>query len=212
MIHTLPKLTYSYDAMEPHIDARTMEIHYSKHHRGYVDKLNKALEGHPVFNSMELNELLASLDRVPNVIRDAIRNNGGGHANHTLFWTIMGPGGGGEPDGELAAKIKATFGSFEQFRQRFTDAALNRFGSGWAWLCTDDEDRLVIESTPNQDNPIMYGHWPMLGLDVWEHAYYLKYQNRRADYVAAWWNTVNWEKVAEWYAAENRCAQSASRV
>jgi superoxide dismutase, Fe-Mn family len=208
MSHELPKLGYRFDALEPYIDARTMKIHYSGHHAGYVQKLNRTLADYPALRVVEIDELLASLETLPDVIRTSVRNNGGGHANHSLFWTILGPDGGGEPEGELSAEIKAAFGSFEQFQKRFTASALNRFGSGWAWLSLDHNDKLMIENTPNQDSPLMYGRRPVLGLDLWEHAYYLLYQNRRADYVAAWWNTVRWDQVARWYAGEKWWTES----
>jgi Fe-Mn family superoxide dismutase len=197
MAHTLPPLQYDYGALEPHIDARTMEIHHTKHHQTYVNNLNTALEKAPNLQDKSLEELLGNLEAVPESIRTAVRNNGGGHWNHTMFWQIMGPNAGGEPTGALADAIKASFGSFDQFKEKFAAAALGRFGSGWAWLIADGRN-LTIESTPNQDNPIMEGKRPpILGLDVWEHAYYLKYQNRRADYISAWWQVVNWEAVAE---------------
>jgi len=201
MAHELPALDYSYDALEPHIDARTMEIHYTKHHAGYVSKLNAALEGHDDLAAMDLNDLLAGIDEVPEDIRTAVRNNGGGHANHTLFWSIMGPNGGGEPAGTLAEAITATFGSFSAMQEKFDAAAATRFGSGWAWLVVDEKGSLAVYSTPNQDSPVMQGHTPILGLDVWEHAYYLHYQNRRPDYISAWWNVVNWEQVVRNYEA-----------
>ncbi len=197
----LPKLPYEYVALEPHIDARTMEIHHSKHHNAYTTNLNKALEAHADLQGKSINELLANnLAIVPEAIRNAVRNNGGGFANHNLFWEIMGPGKGGEPGGELGAAIASTFGSFATFKEQFAAAGVGRFGSGWAWLIADG-GKLAITSTPNQDTPIMEGKTPILGLDVWEHAYYLNYQNRRPDYIAAWWNVVNWDKVAELYAA-----------
>lgn len=199
MAFTLPPLPYAYDALEPYIDARTMEIHYTKHHQGYVDKLNKALEGHPELQNKSIEDLLRGINEVPEAIRTAVRNNGGGHANHSLFWTIMKSNGGGEPTGELAEAIKTTFGSFEAFREKFSAEAAGRFGSGWAWLVVDENGKLQVYSTPNQDSPYMQGHTPILGLDVWEHAYYLKYQNRRAEYIQNWWNVVNWEQVAQYY-------------
>ncbi|MBX7167586.1 MAG: superoxide dismutase [Pirellulales bacterium] len=196
--HSLPPLPYPYDALEPHIDARTMEIHHDKHHQAYVDNLNKALDGHPDLAKLPVDELLADLSKVPEAIRMAVRNNGGGHANHTLFWTLMSKQGGGEPKGKLADAIKESLGGFAKFKEDFTKAAMTRFGSGWAWLVAGN-GKLEIISTANQDTPVSEGKLPLLGLDVWEHAYYLKYQNRRADYVAAWWNVVNWDAVSERY-------------
>jgi len=202
MAYTLPPLPYAYDALEPHIDARTMEIHHTKHHQTYINNVNAALEGSPLA-SKTVEALISDLNAVPENIRTAVRNNGGGHANHSLFWTIMKPRGGGEPSGDLAAAIRSAFGGFNQFREQFTKAALGRFGSGWAWLSVD-HGKLIIESTPNQDSPLMEGRIPILGLDVWEHAYYLKYQNRRNEYVAAWWNVVNWDEVARRFAEARR--------
>jgi len=196
--HELPALPYAYDALEPHIDAQTMEIHHSRHHATYVNNLNAALEGHEALQQKTVEELISDLNSVPESIRTAVRNNGGGHANHTLFWEIMGPNGGGKPTGALADAINETFGSFEKFQEEFTKAAVGRFGSGWAWLVLDG-GKLAIMSTPNQDNPLMEGKIPILGIDVWEHAYYLKYQNRRPDYIAAWWNVVNWDAVNQRY-------------
>jgi Fe-Mn family superoxide dismutase len=196
MAHELPALPYAYDALEPHVDARTMEIHHGKHHAAYVNNLNKALEGHADLEQKSITELLADLALVPQSIRTAVRNNGGGHFNHSLFWKIMQKGGGGEPAGELADAIRSTFGSFDEFKTRFSQAAATRFGSGWAWLYVAD-GKLEMISTANQDSPVMEDGKPILGLDVWEHAYYLKYQNRRPDYVQAWWNTVNWRAVEE---------------
>ena len=196
MAYDLPNLPFSYDALEPHIDARTMEIHYSKHHAGYVAKLNAALEKHPDIQGQSVEDLIKGIAGVPEGIRTAVRNNGGGHANHSLFWTVMGPGGGGEPGGKLADAIQSTFGNFTTFKEQFSAAAATRFGSGWAWLVASG-GKLTVESTPNQDSPLMEGRTPILGLDVWEHAYYLKYQNKRPDYVAAWWNVVNWDEVAK---------------
>jgi superoxide dismutase, Fe-Mn family len=198
MAHQLPALPYSFDALEPWIDARTMEIHHDKHHATYVANLNKALEGQPALEPLALPSLLAELDRVPETVRAAVRNNGGGHFNHGLFWSLMKKGGGGEPVGDLAAAIKSTFGSFAEFKTKFSQAALGRFGSGWAWLHVQG-GKLLVDSTPNQDSPVMSGGKPVLGLDVWEHAYYLKYQNRRPEYVEAWWNVVNWEQAEENY-------------
>lgn len=192
----LPKLNYSYDSLEPYIDSRTMEIHYTKHHATYVNKLNEALEKHPELMNKNLEDLLKDLDNIPSDIRTTVRNNGGGHYNHTLFWSIMGPNGSRKPIGKLAQRIDEVFGSFDKFKLEFSDSALNRFGSGWAWLVLDKYGHLSIISTPNQDNPIMIGLYPpILGIDVWEHAYYLKYQNRRAEYIESWWNVVNWEEV-----------------
>jgi len=190
----LPNLPYAYDALEPHIDTKTMEIHHSKHHQAYVDKLNDALKGHPDLLELSVEDLLVQLDRIPEEIRTAVRNNGGGHANHSLFWTLMSPDGGGEPEGELATLITTNFGSLHDFKAKFKEAALGRFGSGWAWVVKHG-DKLKISSSPNQDSPMMEGQTPILGLDVWEHAYYLKYQNRRPDYVDAFWNVVNWSEV-----------------
>jgi Fe-Mn family superoxide dismutase len=201
MAHELPALPYAHDALEPHIDARTMEIHHGKHHQGYVNNLNNALEGHADLQNKSVEALLQNLGAIPESIRTAVRNNGGGHANHSLFWPCMSPKGGGEPTGELANAIKAAFSSFASFKEQFSKAAATRFGSGWAWLCVDNGGELVVTSTPNQDNPLSEGLTPILGLDVWEHAYYLNYQNRRPDYIAAWWNVVNWEQVAQNYAA-----------
>ena len=196
MAYTLPELTYAYDALEPHVDARTMEIHHSKHHNAYITNVNTALEAHPDLAAKTVEELISDLDAVPEAIRTAVRNNGGGHANHTLFWTVMGPNGGGAPDGDLAAAIDRDLGGFDSFKEQFSTAGATRFGSGWAWLVVK-EDKLSVMSTPNQDSPLMTGEGtPILGLDVWEHAYYLNYQNRRPDYIAAWWNVVNWEEVA----------------
>ncbi|MEZ4666666.1 MAG: superoxide dismutase [Anaerolineae bacterium] len=201
MAFELPQLPYAANALEPHIDARTMEIHHGKHHNAYVTNLNKALESYPDLQSKSLDELLKSLESLPEAIRTAVRNNGGGHANHTLFWQIMGPGKGGEPSGDLAAAINAAFGSFAAFKEKFAAAGAGRFGSGWAWLIAEKGGAVSITSTPNQDTPVMEGKTPILGLDVWEHAYYLNYQNRRPDYIAAWWNVVNWDEVAKRYAA-----------
>ncbi|MFA6639741.1 MAG: superoxide dismutase [Defluviitoga tunisiensis] len=195
----LPKLNYSYDSLEPYIDSRTMEIHYTKHHATYVNKLNEALEKHPELMNKNLEDLLKDLDNIPSYIRTTVRNNGGGHYNHTLFWSIMGPNGSRKPIGKLAQRIDEVFGSFDKFKLEFSDSALNRFGSGWAWLVLDKYGHLSIISTPNQDNPIMIGLYPILGIDVWEHAYYLKYQNRRAEYIESWWNVVNWEEVEKNY-------------
>ena len=198
LAHELPPLPYPSDALEPYIDKTTMEIHHGKHHAAYVNNLNKALEGQTQLQALPIDELLASLDKVPENVRTAVRNNGGGHANHSMFWKIMKKGGGGEPSGELAAAIKSAFGSYADFKTKFAQAATTRFGSGWAWLLIKD-GKLAVESTPNQDNPIMSGGKPVMGLDVWEHAYYLKYQNRRPDYIEAWWNVVDWNAIAERY-------------
>jgi len=194
---TLPKLPYAHNALEPHIDARTMEIHHTKHHQAYITNLNKALEGHPNLQAMSIDILVQHVDVVPEAIRTAVRNNAGGHANHSLFWNVMKPNGGGEPPGAVAEALKKHFGGFDKFQEQFTDAAMKRFGSGWAWLSRDANRVLVVHSTPNQDSPLMEGKTPILGIDVWEHAYYLHYQNRRADYVKAWWNVVNWDGVAK---------------
>ncbi|MGH7791147.1 MAG: superoxide dismutase [Thermodesulfobacteriota bacterium] len=201
MAHELPKLPYSYDALEPHIDTRTMEIHHTKHHQTYVNNLNAALEKYPELQSKGVDYLLKNLNAIPEDIRTAVRNNGGGHLNHSLFWPMMSPKGGGEPKGDLAKAINSAFGAFTNFKEQFAKAGIGRFGSGWAWLNVESGDKLVITSTPNQDSPISEGQKPILGVDVWEHAYYLKYQNRRPDYIAAWWNIVNWEQVAKNYAA-----------
>jgi len=198
MAFTLPDLPYAKDALEPHVDARTMEIHHGKHHQGYVDKLNAALEGSPLA-SKSIEEVLKNINDVPQEKRQAVINNGGGHANHGLFWQIMGPGGGGKPDGDLARAIDADLGGLDKFKEDFAAAAAGRFGSGWAWLVVDGGGKLQVTSTANQDSPLMDGHTPILGIDVWEHAYYLNYQNRRPDYVKSWWNVVDWAKVAEFY-------------
>lgn len=198
---TLPELPYGYDALEPHIDAQTMEIHHSKHHAGYVNNLNKALEGFEEYDGKSVESILADLNSVPDEIRVAVRNNGGGHANHSLFWKVMSPGGGGEPADDLGNAITNAFNSFAEFKDKFSKAGATRFGSGWAWLAVGEGGGLVVLSSPNQDTPLSDGVTPILGLDVWEHAYYLKYQNRRPDYIAAWWNVINWEQVAANYAA-----------
>jgi Fe-Mn family superoxide dismutase len=194
LAHELPPLPYAYTALEPHIDEQTMRIHHDKHHGTYVTNLNAALEGKADLAGRGVEDLLRDINKVPEQIRTAVRNNGGGHMNHTMFWEIMAPGGGG-PTGRIADAIKSTFGSFETFREQFNKAAMGRFGSGWAWLVEGTDGKLAVESTANQDNPVMEGKWPVFGIDVWEHAYYLKYQNRRADYVNAWWNVVNWEAI-----------------
>ena len=196
MTHTLPPLPYSFDALEPYIDAKTMQVHHDGHHGAYVKNLNAALEAHADLQKLSVEDLLAQINKVPENIRTAVRNNGGGHMNHSMFWKIMKKGGGGEPKGELADAIKKTFGSFADLKTKFTQAAMGRFGSGWAWLLFRGSN-LAIESTANQDNPIIDGGKTFFGLDVWEHAYYLKYQNRRQEYVDAWWNVVNWDQVAE---------------
>lgn len=200
MAFTLPPLPYGYDALEPYIDARTMEIHHDKHHAGYVNNLNAALEKAPELQSRSLDDLLQHLDQVPEAIRTAVRNNAGGHWNHTMFWQIMTPNGGGTPAGRLADAVNRAFGSFDAFRTQFADAAAKRFGSGWAWLVSDG-GALSITSTPNQDTPVMEGKHPIMGVDVWEHAYYLKYQNRRPEYVTQWWNTLNWDEIGRRYEA-----------
>jgi Fe-Mn family superoxide dismutase len=193
--HELPALPYAFDALEPHIDARTMEIHHGKHHGAYVTNLNAALDKHPELFEKGLEALLGDLDAIPEDIRTAVRNNGGGHANHSLFWLLLSAKGGGEPVGELGEAISATFGSVAEFKELFSTAAKTRFGSGWAWLSLNTDGGLVVTSTPNQDTPVMDGWRPIIGLDVWEHAYYLNYQNRRPDYVAAFWNVLNWEQA-----------------
>ena len=200
MAYELPNLPYDFGALEPHIDAQTMEIHHGKHHAGYVSKLNGALEGRSDLMDKTVEDLLSGFSDLSDDVKTAVRNNGGGHANHSLFWTIMSGSGGGEPQGDLAAAIADTFGSFNSFKTQFGTAAATRFGSGWAWLVVTS-DGLTMESTPNQNSPLMEGKTPIAGLDVWEHAYYLKYQNRRPDYVEAWWNVVNWEEVGNRFAA-----------
>jgi Fe-Mn family superoxide dismutase len=199
MAHQLPNLPYAFDGLEPSIDARTMEIHHGKHHAGYVSKLNAALDGHADLSAKPVEELLAGIQTLPDAIRTAVRNNGGGHANHSLFWSVMSPNGGGEPGGALADAINKAFGDFATFQKQFSASAAGRFGSGWAWLVVAGGS-LAVESTPNQDSPIMEGKVPILGLDVWEHAYYLKYQNRRPEYIEAWWDVVNWDEVAKRFA------------
>jgi len=200
MAYQLPDLPYAFDALEPHIDARTMEIHHDRHHAGYVNKVNAALEGHPNLAAKSIEDVLRDINSVPENIRTAVRNNGGGHANHSLFWQVMSPDGGGRPAGALASAIKSAFGGLDALKDQFTKAALGRFGSGWAWLVVGGAELSVI-STANQDSPLMDGLTPILGLDVWEHAYYLKYQNKRGEYVNAWWNVVNWPDVARRYEA-----------
>ncbi len=201
MAFELPKLPYTHAALEPYIDARTMEIHHGKHHQAYTTNLNKALEGYPDLQSQSIEDLLRGFVRLPNEVKGAVRNNGGGYANHNLFWTVLGPNGGQPPSGDLASAINSVFGSFETLKSKFSTAAATQFGSGWAWLVVDGSGALDIYSTPNQDSPYMQGHIPILGLDVWEHAYYLNYQNRRPDYVSAFWNVVNWDQVAKNFAA-----------
>ncbi|MFQ1942680.1 superoxide dismutase [Aeromonas veronii] len=201
MSHTLPALNYAYDALEPHIDALTMEIHHSRHHQTYINNLNAALEGAPELAALPVEDLLRRFDTLPATLQGAVRNHGGGHANHSLFWLVMSPQGGGEPGGELALAIERELGGFDAFKQAFTLAALSRFGSGWAWLVVDKAGRLQVESSANQDSPLMHGHTPILGLDVWEHAYYLKYQNKRPDYIAAFYQVVDWAEVARRYQA-----------
>lgn len=201
MSHTLPALAYAYDALEPHIDALTMEIHHSRHHQTYVTNLNAALADLPELAALPLEALLARIDSLPAQVQGAVRNHGGGHANHSLFWQVMSPQGGGEPDGELAAVMERDLGGLEAFKQAFTQAALSRFGSGWAWLVVDGRGKLQVVSSANQDSPLMEGLTPILGLDVWEHAYYLKYQNKRPDYIAAFYNVIDWDEVARRYVA-----------
>ncbi|MEH7386583.1 superoxide dismutase SodA [Bacillus sp. JJ1521] len=200
MAYELPQLPYAYDALEPHIDKETMNIHHTKHHNTYITNVNNAIAGKADLESKSVEELVSNLDAVPEDIRTAVRNNGGGHANHSLFWTILSPNGGGAPTGELADAINSKFGSFEAFKDEFSKAATTRFGSGWAWLAVNNGE-LEVTSTPNQDSPLMEGKTPILGLDVWEHAYYLNYQNRRPDYISAFFNVVNWEEVANRYSA-----------
>jgi Fe-Mn family superoxide dismutase len=201
MAYELPQLPYAYDALEPHIDKETMNIHHTKHHNAYVTNLNNALAGHDDLLSKSVEELIANLDAVPESARTAVRNNGGGHANHSLFWELLSATGGGNPSGKLAEAIDAKFGSFDSFKEEFAKAATTRFGSGWAWLSLNNGE-LELTSTPNQDSPIMEGNTPLLGLDVWEHAYYLNYQNRRPEYIAAFWNVVNWDEVSKRYEAK----------
>ncbi len=200
MAHVLPPLPYAFDALEPHFDARTMEIHHGKHHATYVTKLNEALANHADLQAKSVELLLSGIQALPDAVRNAVRNHGGGHLNHTIFWNNLSPKGGGQPSGPLADAINSAFGGFDAFKEKFNAAAAGRFGSGWAWLCVDGGGKLVIKDFPNQDNPLMEGLKPILGLDVWEHAYYLKYQNRRPDYIAAFWNIVNWPDVAERFA------------
>ena len=200
MAYELPSLPYAYDALEPHIDARTMEIHHTKHHQTYISKVNGAIEGNSDLEGKSVEDLVKGLDAVPEGIRGAVRNHGGGHANHSLFWAVMGPGKGGAPGGDLAGAIDSAFGSFDKFKEEFANAAATRFGSGWAWLVVDG-GQLAVTSTANQDSPLMAGQTPILGLDVWEHAYYLNYQNRRPAYVAAFWNVVDWDAVGQRFAS-----------
>lgn len=198
MAYKLPDLPYDYDALEPHIDARTMKIHHTKHHQGYTNKVNAALEGHP-FADLPIEKVLRQINEIPEGKRQAVINNGGGYANHKLFWKILSPDGGGKPSGDLAEAIGKAFGSFDAFKEKFSSASAGQFGSGWGWLCVDKNGDLKVVSTPNQDSPYMNGLTPIMGLDVWEHAYYLNYQNRRPDYIEAFWNVVNWDMVAENY-------------
>ena len=200
--YTVPPLPYDFGALEPHIDAKTMEIHHDKHHAAYVNNLNAALKDHPDHQGRRVDQLIANLNALPEGIRTAVRNNGGGHANHSFFWQIIGPGGGGEPKGALAQAITSELGGFAAFKEAFAKAAATRFGSGWAWLVKGKDGKLAVTSTANQDSPIMEGQTPILGIDVWEHAYYLKYQNRRPDYVTAFWNVINWDEVGRRYDAK----------
>jgi Fe-Mn family superoxide dismutase len=199
MAHELPPLPYDYNALEPYIDEETMHLHHDKHHQAYINNLNTALANYPGLQDKSAEELIRDLNSVPEAIRPAVRNNGGGHVNHTMFWEIMGPNGGGEPTGAIADAINESFGSFDALKQQFNDAGVKRFGSGWAWLVRGSDGKLSVISTANQDNPLSDGQYPVLGNDVWEHAYYLKYQNRRPDYLAAWWNVVNWDAVNQRY-------------
>ena len=195
MAFEVPPLPYDYSALEPYIDTQTMQLHHDKHHQTYVTNLNAAVEKAPELKNLTVEELIKGLENVPEAVRAAVRNNGGGHINHTMFWTIMGPNSGGEPSGAIAEAIKSTFGDFASFKEKFNDAGVKQFGSGWAWLMRDSAGKLSIMSSPNQDNPLTKGFYPVMGNDVWEHAYYLKYQNRRADYLKEWWNVVNWPEV-----------------
>jgi Fe-Mn family superoxide dismutase len=206
--YTLPKLPYSFDALEPYIDAKTMEIHYGKHHAAYVANLNAALEKYPKFYDVKLDKLIRNLQSVPEEIRGAVRNNGGGHLNHSFFWNLLGKDKGGEPTGKLATVINRSFSSFDDFKKRFATAAATRFGSGWAWLSLDRFGQPVIHSTANQDSPIIDGYTPIIGLDVWEHAYYLKYQNRRPEYVDAFWNVIDWDKAEQNYVDAYSCLKT----
>ncbi|HVG00936.1 MAG TPA: superoxide dismutase [Chloroflexia bacterium] len=204
MAHELPPLPYDYNALEPYIDEETMHLHHDKHHQAYINNLNTALANYPDLQDKSAEELIRDLNSVPEAIRPAVRNNGGGHVNHTMFWEIMGPNGGGEPGGALADAINQSFGSFDAFKQQFNDAGTKRFGSGWAWLVRGSDGGLSVISTANQDNPLSDGQYPVLGNDVWEHAYYLKYQNRRPEYLAAWWNVVNWDAVSQRFEQAGR--------
>jgi Fe-Mn family superoxide dismutase len=201
MAYELPSLSYPFNALEPHIDAKTMEIHHDKHHQAYITNANKALEGHPDLAAKSVDDLLADLNKVPESIRTVLRNNAGGHSNHTFFWKIIGPNAGGSPKGKLVEAIDSAFGSFDQFKEEFQKAAVGRFGSGWAWLVVNKEGKLQITSTANQDSPVSDGLKPVIGVDVWEHAYYLLYQNRRPDYLKAWWNVVNWDQAEKYFQA-----------
>ncbi len=204
MAYTLPTLTYPHNALEPHIDAKTMEIHHTKHHQAYINNVNKVIEGKADLESKSVEELISDLSKVPEDIRNVVRNNGGGHANHTFFWTIIGPKCGGNPTGKIAEAINKEFGSFDAFKEKFAAAATTRFGSGWAWLSVGKDGKLEISSTANQDSPLMEGKTPILGIDVWEHAYYLNYQNRRPDYISAFWNIVNWQEVEKRFTSVNK--------
>lgn len=205
MAFTLPSLPYDFNALDPHIDEMTMRIHHGKHHQAYVDNLNKALEKHADWAAKSIEDILKNISQVPDDVRTAVNNNGGGHSNHSIFWTIMAPagkGGGGQPTGALGDAIKSTFGDFDKFKTAVNDAGMKRFGSGWSWLCLDKGGKLLVESFANQDSPFSKGYYPVLGVDVWEHAYYLKYQNKRADYLGAWWNVVNWAEAAKRFSTK----------
>ncbi len=210
MAFSLPDLPYDYDALEPSIDERTMQIHHDKHHQGYTNKLNDAVEG-TEWEDRSIEDILRNIKEVPQEVRTKVQNNGGGYANHSLFWEVMSPDGGGQPSDDLASAIDDAFGSFDAFKEKFSDAASNRFGSGWAWLVVDEGGSLDVYNTLNQDSPYMDGHTPILGLDVWEHSYYLKYQNNRGDYVKNWWNVVNWDQVSRNYEEATRRTQAAAR-
>jgi len=199
MAFQLPPLPYDYNALEPYIDTQTMQLHHDKHHQAYITNVNNALQGHDQFDSVSVDDLLRNINQVPESIRTAVRNNAGGHANHTMFWNIMKPNGGGQPTGDLANAIQQAFGSFDAFKTAFNDAGTKRFGSGWVWLALDSSGKLQVISTANQDSPLIDGLYPVMGNDVWEHAYYLKYQNRRPEYLNAWWNVVNWDEIARRY-------------